>query len=86
MHSNLEVNMSTDTSTSTSELLCDARNFSLVLAVRRLKPQAALRTLFYKAVVAQLPDIEREVALDFRTAPDTPYTLTRAHSSHRGIL
>jgi hypothetical protein len=31
MHCNLEVNMSTDTSTSTSELLRDAQNFSLVL-------------------------------------------------------
>jgi hypothetical protein len=31
MHCNLEVNMSTDTSTSTSELLRDAQNFSVVL-------------------------------------------------------
>jgi hypothetical protein len=34
----------------------------------------------------QLPDIAREVALDFRTAPDTPYTLTCARANHRGTL
>ena len=33
----------------------------------------------------QLPDIEREVALDFRTAPDTPYTLTCAHARIGGL-
>jgi hypothetical protein len=34
----------------------------------------------------QSPDIEGDVVLDFRTAPDTPYTLICARANNRGIL